>query len=260
MSVIGNNIKKIRSVKKLNQQAFADMFEIKRASVGAYEEGRADPKIKTIIEIANKFGITLDLFMTKDLKVNDLYRFDIFREDLTKDVKHNLIPQRVVVDVLAIPFIRKADFERYLKSEDRGVFLSQVTAIQLPLARGKSYAAFEVLDHYMQTSLGGLAEGDIFIGESSKDLDVSQIEVGKVYLFEFKDTYVVRKVVAKNMSQLKLQGESDLAYLEIYNLKDLTKIWRGVKVITNKFSMSQNLTNELKSLQEELRLLKLKMQ
>ncbi|MTI32320.1 helix-turn-helix domain-containing protein, partial [Xanthovirga aplysinae] len=49
MSYIGKNIRKIRSVKKLSQAAFAQLFDLGRATVGAYEEGRAEPKIDTII-------------------------------------------------------------------------------------------------------------------------------------------------------------------------------------------------------------------
>ena len=40
MSYIGKNIKKLRSVKGLSQAKFAELFDIKRASIGAYEEGR----------------------------------------------------------------------------------------------------------------------------------------------------------------------------------------------------------------------------
>ena len=50
MSYIGKNIKKIRSVKKLSQSAFADIFGLKRTSIGAYEEGRAEPKIDKVID------------------------------------------------------------------------------------------------------------------------------------------------------------------------------------------------------------------
>ena len=44
MSHFGANIKKIRSIKKLSQSAFADLFSLTRSSVAAYEEGRAEPK------------------------------------------------------------------------------------------------------------------------------------------------------------------------------------------------------------------------
>ena len=53
MTHIGKNIRKIRSVKKLSQQAFADQFGLSRANIGSYEEGRAEPKIAIIMEIAN---------------------------------------------------------------------------------------------------------------------------------------------------------------------------------------------------------------
>lgn len=92
MSLIGKNIKKIRSLKKMNQQEFADIFDLKRASIGAYEEGRADPKIKVVIEIAKNFGISLDDFLQKELTVNDLAHFDLFKDGLTPKVKHNLKP------------------------------------------------------------------------------------------------------------------------------------------------------------------------
>ena len=72
MSLIGQNIRKIRSVKSLSQQGFADLFKITRASVGAYEEGRAEPKTDTSILIARHFKLTLDQLITKDLSVNNI--------------------------------------------------------------------------------------------------------------------------------------------------------------------------------------------
>ena len=75
MSYIGKNIRKIRSVKKLSQQAFADLFELSRANIGSYEEGRAEPKIGVIMEIANKFSIDVEKLLNSELKVNDISKF-----------------------------------------------------------------------------------------------------------------------------------------------------------------------------------------
>ena len=77
MSKIGSNIRKIRSVKGLSQTAFADLFGLSRASVGAYEEGRAEPKFDVVIEIANYFSISLGDIFTKDLTVNQLTKFKL---------------------------------------------------------------------------------------------------------------------------------------------------------------------------------------
>ena len=59
MSYVGKNIKRIRSVKKLSQADFAKLFNLARPSVGAYEEGRSEPKIQTLLDIAQKFGLNL---------------------------------------------------------------------------------------------------------------------------------------------------------------------------------------------------------
>ena len=76
MSFFGKNIKKIRGVKKLSQQAFADIFSLKRATLGAYEEGRSEPKIDTIIKVANYFSISIDNILTKEITVNQLLSFN----------------------------------------------------------------------------------------------------------------------------------------------------------------------------------------
>ena len=38
MSKIGYNIKKLRNVKNLSQQAFADLFNLTRGNISSYEE------------------------------------------------------------------------------------------------------------------------------------------------------------------------------------------------------------------------------
>jgi len=45
MSNIASNLKYLRKKKGLTQQQFADALEIKRASVGAYEEDRYDHRM-----------------------------------------------------------------------------------------------------------------------------------------------------------------------------------------------------------------------
>ena len=77
MSKIGRNIKKIRAVKKINQNDFANIFGLSRASVGAYEEERAEPKIATILKISEHFKIPVDKLLKSDLQVNDISNFKI---------------------------------------------------------------------------------------------------------------------------------------------------------------------------------------
>ncbi len=72
MSFFGSNIKKIRQLKGLSQKAFADLFDLNRGVISSYEEGRAEPKIETILKVANHFNLNLDKFLTETLQADQL--------------------------------------------------------------------------------------------------------------------------------------------------------------------------------------------
>lgn len=72
MSLFGTNIKKIRQVKGLSQKAFADLFDLNRGVISSYEEGRAEPKIETILKVAGHFNLTLDKLLTEPVQENQL--------------------------------------------------------------------------------------------------------------------------------------------------------------------------------------------
>jgi transcriptional regulator with XRE-family HTH domain len=86
MTYFGKNIRKIRSIQKLSQQQFAEIFELSRASIGAYEEGRAEPKLDVINRIANYFSISVDSLINNEITVNELYHFNIFDAKISNQV------------------------------------------------------------------------------------------------------------------------------------------------------------------------------
>ncbi len=81
MSYIGKNIRKIRISKKMTQTEFAELFDLKRTAVGSYEEGRAEPKIETLIKIADYFNLSLDSLLRQEISINEIFHF---RDDLLK--------------------------------------------------------------------------------------------------------------------------------------------------------------------------------
>lgn len=76
MTKIGANIKKIRTTKGLSQHAFADLFELTRGNISSYEESRAEPRIETVVRIANYFCIPLDHFITQNITINEILKFN----------------------------------------------------------------------------------------------------------------------------------------------------------------------------------------
>lgn len=63
----------------MTQTEFAELFNLKRTAVGSYEEGRAEPKIETLIKIADYFKLSLDQLLRKELSINEIFHF---RDDL----------------------------------------------------------------------------------------------------------------------------------------------------------------------------------
>jgi transcriptional regulator with XRE-family HTH domain len=116
MSFFGTNIKKIRQVKGLSQKAFADLFDLNRGVISSYEEGRAEPKIETILKVANHFNLNLDKLLTETLQVNqlvsvsDIDQLMLFPElaiqntkeakaDQKKDIPNAAILQKILASV-----------------------------------------------------------------------------------------------------------------------------------------------------------------
>ena len=95
MSIIGKNIKKIRILHNLNQQAMGELFQISRGSIGSYEEGRAEPKLETAIRIATHFNLSLDKILTKELTVNELSDYtNIISNHFEESIKSTEIEQK----------------------------------------------------------------------------------------------------------------------------------------------------------------------
>jgi transcriptional regulator with XRE-family HTH domain len=86
MTKIGANIKKIRTTKGLSQQAFADLFQMTRGNISSYEENRAEPRIETVIQIANYFSIPLNQFIMQNLSIHEILKYE--GDKLIGDEKH----------------------------------------------------------------------------------------------------------------------------------------------------------------------------
>ena len=92
MSFFAINLKKLRTAKKLSQQKFAELFEMTRSTVGAYEEGRAEPKLDKIIEIAGYFKLSVDQLISKPLTISDIFHLD-------KKINQNKITKKRMIKI-----------------------------------------------------------------------------------------------------------------------------------------------------------------
>ncbi|MFN7791477.1 MAG: helix-turn-helix transcriptional regulator, partial [Cyclobacteriaceae bacterium] len=69
MVKLNENMRSLRKRLKLTQDQFAAKLDIKRSLLGAYEEGRAEPKLELLQKIAEVFHVTVDDLIGKDLSL-----------------------------------------------------------------------------------------------------------------------------------------------------------------------------------------------
>ena len=76
MVQVNENIKYLRKKNNYTQEQFAELIGIKRSLVGAYEEGRADPRLNNLLKMSEVFKVSVDTLLNKDvskLEPEELY-------------------------------------------------------------------------------------------------------------------------------------------------------------------------------------------
>ena len=230
MSLISENIKFLRKKNGMTQDDLASELGIKRSLIGAYEEGRADPRIENLTKIANAFRIAIDSLITSDLTVTD-EKFTSRKTDKTplrilsitidKENKENihLVPQKAAAG--------------YLNGYADPEYISELPRFQLPmLPQNASYRAFEISGDSMLP----LESGTVVVGQYVETLD--SIKDGKTYvLVTGKEGVVFKRIFNYVKDKGKLFLVSDNKSYSSYDIpaEDVLEIWEAKAYISVKF-------------------------
>ncbi|WP_438426544.1 helix-turn-helix domain-containing protein [Aquimarina macrocephali] len=217
MSFFGKNIKKIRGVKGLSQQAFAELFELKRGTLGAYEEGRSEPKIETIIKIANYFSIAIDDLLTNELTVNQLLKF---KGDLTtyaEDVKREKFA--------IVPCITESTANDYITLYNTEGFIKELPTMQLPVNPTKEFRGYTVSSLEMTSHDKGFYPKDVVIGEKVPPTVIKKLNNGTLVFVVVENKLIFRRLyVIKGNAVLR----ADHKNIEdsSFPLSEIKELWR----------------------------------
>jgi transcriptional regulator with XRE-family HTH domain len=217
MSFFGKNIKKIRGVKGLSQQAFADLFDLKRGTLGAYEEGRSEPKIDTIILIANYFSIAIGDMLTAELTVNQLLRFN---DKLT------LTPEELEREQFAqIPCITQKTADDYIEYYDNEAFLADLPKLTLPLNTEKEFIGYTVTNLEMTSHDKGLYPKDVVIGEKVPKNVIAKLNNGTVVLAVTDKQLILRRLYVTDKGLVLRADHKNIEDICI-DKKSVKQLWR----------------------------------
>ena len=131
MNLIAKNLKKLRALKGMTQVAFAEHLSITRASVSAYEEGRASPN-DLLIKIANEFKLSVEDLLTRELTVNELLGFSPKEQYASNQ------------QTFSIPYLRLEEREAFAKSGSQKSFTQNLQSVSLPFPPKGASMAFEL--------------------------------------------------------------------------------------------------------------------
>jgi len=227
MSNIASNLKFLRKKNGFTQQHFADLMGIKRASVGAYEEDRAEPKYELLKKIAEYYDLSMDEL------ANDV--IDEKWRPLAKSSASNLRVLSVTVDnedrenIELVPVKASAG---YMNGYSDPEYVKELPKFSLPMFNQGTYRAFEIKGDSMLP----LASGSVVVGEYVENWH--NIKPGETYIVISKNDGVVYKRIGQKFKEDKgLKLVSDNKVYETYWIEtdDLLEVWKAKAYISTDF-------------------------
>ena len=239
MSFFGKNIKKIRAVKKLSQSAFADIFKLKRGSIGAYEEGRAEAKIDTIISIADYFKLSLDQLLKNELTINEIYHLD----SINKKFDHS----KSTTKENYIPYISIPSKNKFIQSFGNQDFLDQLPKICIPFVTQK-YMAFECFNSSMLGQFSGIKQGDILISQLIKFDDIKNFPQQNIIIILHESDLIIGlpEIIAEKLILHPVNMNFPKHYV---STKKVKKVWLIEKIITDSFIKEETIEQRVQKLE-----------
>lgn len=233
MTLVSKNIKFLRKKYGLTQEQFSEKIGIKRSLLGAYEEGRADPRLNNLLNISKKFNVSVDTLISKNIEnapdsvfhppeqpgQNEKFKVLAITTDRNEEENIELIPQKASAG--------------YLNGYADPEYLKELPKFQLPfLPKNSTYRAFEITGDSMLP----LESGTVVIGKYLES--VTDIVNGKTYvLVTGKEGIVYKRVFNYTEENGKLFLVSDNKVYSPYEIEieDVLEVWEAKAFISVSF-------------------------
>lgn len=250
MSFFGKNIKKIRTIKGLSQSAFADIFNLKRATLGAYEEHRSEPKIDTIIKIANYFSIKIDTLLTSDITVNELLQFKENLATYSEVIKKDLCTK--------IPLITDSNTTDYLTHFENKIFIDEMPCIRLPLDNSKKFRALSISNLEMTNKDKGFYPKDIVIGEQIPLDTLQKLTNGTLVFIVIDNQIIFRRIYITNKNII-LRAEHKNIDDKTFKISNIKELWAVQCVFCKRIpDFSSSFEDKITNIEQEILKMKAK--
>ncbi len=227
MVKLNENIRILRRRLSLTQDQFAQKLGIKRSLVGAYEEGRAEPRLELLQKMAELFSMSVDELIGQD--------FSAGSTPMVKSYERGKEVVVVTVDAQQkhnIEFVPVKAAAGYLNGYADVEYVKELPLFSLPNLRQGTYRAFEISGDSMLP----LMPGSIVVGEYVENL--KHIKNGKTYILVTEREGIVYKRVFNYLEENgNLFLVSDNRQYAPYQLRgeDVLEVWAAKAYISVQF-------------------------
>lgn len=241
MTTVSKNIKFLRKSARLTQEQLAEKIGIKRSLLGAYEEGRADPRLNNLLAVARIFDVSVDHLISSDIS-NPEKPYSIPGKEpgnsglrilsITVDKDNN-------ENIELVPYKASAG---YLNGYADPEYIGELPKFQLPfLPTSGTYRAFEITGDSMLP----LVSGTIVIGQYIERLD--EIKNGETYILLSQKEGVVYKRVINQKENNSIFLISDNKNYPPYSIgaDEVLEIWEAKTYISRSFPKSAGMNPEV---------------
>jgi transcriptional regulator with XRE-family HTH domain len=256
--MVTSNLRFLRKNAGYTQAQLAEKLDIKRSLVGAYEEGRAEPKLSTLVNIARLFDISLDDLITLDLATGgtngkkagspktDGGKLRVLAITVDDEQKEN---------IELVPYKASAG---YLNGYADPEFIEELPRFRLPmLGNGGTYRAFEITGDSMLP----LASGTVIVGRYVEEWATIKDGTPCIIVSQ-KEGIVFKRIYNKIEEASVLRLHSDNPVYSPYQLhvEDVLEIWEAKAYISSTFPIADISLDKLSSIVLDLQkeVLKLK--
>ncbi len=214
-SMLAQNIKFLRSQRKLSQQQLADTFQIPRTTLSGWERGSAEPSTAMLIMLAAFFQCTIDDLLTIPLEYESPYQGGSGKLrvlSLTVDATNKSWIELVNVKAEA----------GYVENFKEPTYIKELPKLKIPGLESGTYRGFEIHGDSMLP----MQPGTVVICEFVEQL--RQIKSGSTYVIVARPDGIVYKRVFNEPDHNRLRLVSDNpVYPEASILwQDVAEVWK----------------------------------
>lgn len=210
MSNLSLNLKFLRKQKNLTQSDLASMLGVKRPVIGAYEEGRAEPKLNLLMDMSRLFELEVD---------------DLIGRDLSKWMK--AIPTFDKSKIPVVPVLAAAGYTTGYSDVGFIESLPTVDLTTTDLVLTSDMRVFQISGDSMLP----IPDGSYIICTKVENLRL--LKEGKRHIVVTERDGIVFKRIYRIDDSLKLVSDNAVYSPYEVHLSEISEIWRSVGFILN---------------------------